>query len=72
MTDEDVEVMGAGEEDPEFGARQTQRADTHTVKSRDKLREQMKADIARFLESGGQIQQVPVSATAEQILIASE
>jgi hypothetical protein len=62
----------SGDEDFDAGSARRERGDMHSVRARNHLREQMQADVERFLQSGGQIKQVPSHVSAERLQSSGE
>ena len=56
--DDEPEVVDSDNLDMDAGAARDEPVETRSAEARRKLREQMQADIERFLRSGGHIEQV--------------
>ena len=56
--DDEPEVVDSDNLDVDAGAARDEPVETRSAEARRKLREQMQADIERFLQSGGHIEQV--------------
>ena len=68
--DEEPEVVESdaveAESEPEPAAAREETVETRSIEARRKLREQMQADIDKFLKSGGQIEHVEPSVTEQE------